>query len=384
MIQQDQIPLSLYVHIPWCERKCPYCDFNSHEGFQTDYQGAYVDALLLDLQSQLQWVGHRRLASIFIGGGTPSLFSGPFIGRLLDGIACQIALAPEAEITLESNPGSAERDRYRDYFNAGVNRLSIGVQSFDDRALQALGRIHSGADTRRAIDLAASAGFSRWNLDLMHGLPGQSTDQAIADISEAIALSNGHLSWYQLTIERNTRFWSDTPELPDEDTLEDIQRAGEGLLAEAGLLQYEVSAYARTGQASQHNLNYWSFGDYLGIGAGAHGKVTTDEGAILRTQRTRSPTDYLTQMASAPAAAPKGAPVSEQQLVGEFVMNALRLREGCRLELFSERTGRPLADLTAAATRAVEAGWLEPLEPGSLCTTALGYRHLDTVVAAFL
>ena len=384
MIQRDQIPLSLYVHIPWCERKCPYCDFNSHEGFQAALQGTYVDALLLDLQSQLHWVGHRRLVSVFIGGGTPSLFDGQFIARLLEGIAHQIGLNPETEITLESNPGSAERDRYRDYYGAGVNRLSIGVQSFDNRALQELGRIHSGADARRAVDFAESAGFSRWNLDLMHGLPGQSVDQASADMAEAIALSNGHLSWYQLTIERNTRFWSDTPALPDEDTLEDIQQAGEALLADAGFVQYEVSAYARSEEASRHNLNYWSFGDYLGIGAGAHGKITTDGGSILRTQRTRSPTDYLAQMTGPTASAPTGVPIPDQQLLGEFVMNALRLREGCRLELFSERTGRPLSDLAAAAAEAVAAGWLEPLDQGPLCTTALGYRHLDTVVAAFL
>ena len=378
------IPLSLYIHLPWCALKCPYCDFNSHEGFSPELQQPYVDALLADLSSQTNELSDRAIGSIFIGGGTPSLFEGQWIARLLDGIRGQLKIADDAEITLETNPGSAERERFAAYRAAGVNRLSIGVQTFQDALLQALGRIHHGDDARRALDMAAHAGFDRWNIDLMHGLPGQTAELAQADLEDAIALSAGHISWYQLTIERNTRFWSTPPTLPNDNALERIQEVGEAVLRDAGFEQYEVSAYSLRSQASHHNLNYWQFGDYVGIGAGAHGKLTHTAGQVTRTQRTRSPADYLSQLQSSHISPPQQKTVATASLSGEFAMNALRLRSGVPLSYFPDRTGLAVEKLLTNASEAIERGWLMDPEDGRFATSALGYRFLDSVVATFI
>ena len=384
MIDPQAVPLSLYIHLPWCTRKCPYCDFNSHEGFTDSLQQPYVEALLTDLDSQQAWWHDRSIHSIFIGGGTPSLFEGRWLGALLEGISIRAKLSRDVEITLESNPGSAERDRFTEYRAAGVNRLSIGVQSFDDRALKALGRIHSGDDARRALDMVAAAEFRRWNIDLMHGLPGQHAQSAASDLTEAVGRSAGHISWYQLTIERNTHFWSTPPVLPDESGLESIQQAGEGVLAEAGLHQYEVSAFSREGEESRHNLNYWRFGDYIGLGAGAHGKISLPDGTIIRTQRTRAPADYLAVTTSSPLSPPRGVAVSPAEKITEFAMSTLRLRSGVPVAHFTQTTGNTVDQLTTAAETAVSRGWLEAPGTGQFVTTPLGYQFLDSVIETFL
>ena len=384
MINPLAVPLSLYIQLPWCTRKCPYCDFNSHEGFSAALQQPYVEALLADLDSQHQWWSDRPIASIFIGGGTPSLFEERWISALLEGIAARATLSSHIEITLESNPGSAESAQFVGYHAAGVNRLSIGVQSFNDDALRALGRVHSGDEARRALDLISDAGFTRWNIDLMHGLPEQDSELAKADLVEALERSAGHISWYQLTIERNTRFWSTPPALPEDSALASIQEAGEAALCDAGLHQYEVSAFAREGEESQHNLNYWRFGDYIGLGAGAHGKVSLPDGAIIRTQRTRTPSDYLALAVSSPMPPPQETTLQTPDRVAEFAMNALRLKSGVPLTLFNQTTGADVEQLIGAAGVAISRGWLEAPSQGQFVTTPLGYRFLDSVIATFL
>ena len=384
MIDPQAVPLSLYIHLPWCTRKCPYCDFNSHEGFTESLQQPYIDALLADLDSQQAWWRDRPIESIFIGGGTPSLFEGRWLGTLLEGVSNRATLSRHVEITLESNPGSAESSRFAEYRAAGVNRLSIGVQSFDDRALHILGRIHSGSEARRALDMVATAGFPRWNIDLMHGLPGQDAQSGAADLTEAVGRSAGHISWYQLTIERNTRFWSAPPALPNESELESIQQAGEAILADAGLDQYEVSAFSREGEESRHNMNYWRFGDYIGLGAGAHGKISLPDGTIIRTQRTRKPADYLAVTTSSPLSPPQGVAISPAEKITEFAMNTLRLTSGVPLSHFTQTTGATVEQLTAAAKTAVSRGWLEAPDTGHFVTTPLGYQFLDSVIETFL
>ena len=384
MIKPASIPLALYVHLPWCTQKCPYCDFNSHEGFSPTLQQPYVDALLSDLDSQLEWLNGRPIRSIFIGGGTPSLFDGEWIARLLGGIGDRLTLSGDAEITLESNPNSADAGHFKRYRRAGINRLSIGVQTFHDHALQSLGRLHSGDEARHALDHIPAAGFDRWNIDLMHGLPGQNATMAEADVAEAIERSAGHISWYELTIERNTRFWSAPPTLPGEDELECIQSRGEGMFQTAGFLQYEVSAYSRKGEESRHNLNYWQFGDYVGLGAGAHGKVTRPAGDIVRTHRTRLPNDYLKLNQRAGMAPPATTTISPQAVIGEFAMNALRLKGGVSLGDFTDRTGLQSADLVAAADEAISRGWVATTAAQQFVATELGYQFLDSTVATFL
>ena len=384
MIDPQGVPLSLYIHLPWCARKCPYCDFNSHEGFTDALQQPYVEALLTDLDSQQAWWHDRSIHSIFIGGGTPSLFEGRWLGALLEGISIRANLSRDVEITLESNPGSAERERFTEYRAAGVNRLSIGVQSFDDRTLKTLGRIHSGDDARRALDIVAAAGFQRWNIDLMHGLPGQDAQSAASDLTEAVRRSAGHISWYQLTIERNTHFWSAPPVLPDESELESIQQVGDAILVDAGLHQYEVSAFSSGGEESQHNLNYWRFGDYIGLGAGAHGKISLADGSIIRTQRTRAPSDYLAVTKSLPLSAPQGVTISPAEKITEFAMNTLRLKSGVPVTHFAQTTGTAVEQLIAAAETAVSRGWVEAPGKGQFVTTPLGYQFLDSVIETFL
>ncbi len=373
-------PLALYIHIPWCVRKCPYCDFNSHAAGPTLPEEEYVDALLADLDADLQHVHGRPLTSIFFGGGTPSLFSDRALGRLLEGVERRVAFAGDIEITLEANPGTFEQAKFKGYRSLGINRLSIGVQSFQEAKLKALGRIHDGNEAIRAADMARAAGFDNFNLDLMHGLPEQSIEDALFDLRTAIAQAPTHLSWYQLTMEPNTVFWSQPPVLPEDDLLWDIQEAGQALLAAEGYAQYEVSAYARSGKQARHNLNYWTFGDFLGIGAGAHAKLSTPVGRIQRTWKTRLPKDYLDPTKAFQA----GERLLEaDELPFEFLMNVLRLTEGAPAELFSQRTGLPLQQLEQARREAERQGLLQADET-RLVATAKGQLFLNDLLQQFL
>lgn len=373
------IPLSLYIHIPWCVRKCPYCDFNSHALCGPIDQDAYVDALLLDLQHEVSRQPLPPIESIFIGGGTPSLFDGAAIARLLQGIAQRTVLAADAEITLEANPGTAEAANFSAYRAAGVNRLSVGLQSLDDGRLAALGRIHSAAEARAAYRMACSAAFDNINLDLMYGLPQQSTAAALDDLGELIDLRPEHISWYQLTLEPNTLFHHQPPPLPDEDRLADMMEAGQSMLADAGYLQYEISAYARDGRQCRHNLNYWQFGDYLGIGAGAHGKLSFPGSHIQRRSKQRQPTAY---MAAAEGAIALERDVSSEELAVEFFLNALRLTEGVPAGLFQSRTGLALHSVAQPLAKARELG-LMLADPARLQPSALGLRYLNDLLALF-
>ena len=345
-------PLALYVHIPWCVRKCPYCDFNSHERGGELPEREYVARLIQDLEAMLPSVWGRRLVSVFIGGGTPSLFSPEAIDELLAAVRARLPLEPGAEVTLEANPGTVEAARFAGFRSAGVNRISLGIQSFDDAKLAALGRIHSAAEARRAVD-AALASFDNVNLDLMYGLPGQSLEAATADIRQAIACGVPHVSAYQLTIEPNTVFYSQRPKLPAHDVSADMQLAIEGALAAAGYEHYETSAFARPGQRCRHNLNYWQFGDYLGIGAGAHGKVSFPD-RVTRHERIKQPAQYLN---SAATVSERVVPVGE--LPFEFMLNALRLVEGFPVTLFQERTGLSPLVIQRNLERAERDGLLE-------------------------
>ncbi|MBV0933280.1 radical SAM family heme chaperone HemW [Marinobacterium weihaiense] len=375
-------PLSLYVHIPWCVRKCPYCDFNSHAAPEQLPEAAYVDALLQDLDTDLPLAAGRPLQSIFIGGGTPSLFSAEAINRLLQGIRQRVPLVKGAEITLEANPGTFEQARFEGYRAAGINRLSIGVQSFNAEHLQRLGRIHNPDEALRAAE-AAVALFPRVNLDLMHGLPGQSIDQALDDLKQALAFNSGHLSWYQLTIEPNTEFHARPPQLPVDESLWAIQEQGQVLLAQRGYDQYEISAYSRPGQQARHNLNYWQFGDYLGIGAGAHGKLShlDDQGRlqIERRHKQRQPKGYLDP--SRRLAGVQPVPVEERAF--EFMMNALRLTCGTPLDLFSQRTGVSVDFVQHLLDQARQKGLLTN-DRTRLAPTLQGRLFLNDLLALFL
>ncbi|CAM3194731.1 coproporphyrinogen III oxidase [Ectopseudomonas mendocina] len=373
-------PLALYIHIPWCVRKCPYCDFNSHAAGPTLPEEEYVDALLADLDIDLQHVHGRPLTSIFFGGGTPSLFSDRALGRLLEGVEQRVGFAPDIEITLEANPGTFEQAKFKGYRSLGINRLSIGVQSFQEAKLKALGRIHDGSEAVRAADMARAAGFDNFNLDLMHGLPEQSIEDALFDLRTAISQGPTHLSWYQLTMEPNTVFWSQPPTLPEDDLLWDIQEAGQALLAAEGYAQYEVSAYARPGKQARHNLNYWTFGDFLGIGAGAHAKLSAPAGRIQRTWKTRLPKDYLDPAKVFQA----GERVLEaSELPFEYLMNVLRLTGGAPAELFSQRTDLPLQQLEQARREAERQGLLQA-DPTRLVATAKGQLFLNDLLQLFL
>ena len=373
-------PRSLYVHSPWCIRKCPYCDFNSHTAAPELPEQDYIAALLADLDLDLIHVHGRQLESIFFGGGTPSLFSAQALQSLLRGIEQRIRFSPTIEITLEANPGTFEQDKFAAYRKLGINRLSIGIQSFQDSKLQALGRVHCAAEAIRAVDMARQAGFDNFNLDLMHGLPDQSADEALADLQTAIDLAPTHLSWYQLTMEPNTVFWSKPPVLPDDDVLWDIQEVGQALLAQHGFVQYEVSAYARHNAIAQHNLNYWSFGDFIGIGAGAHGKLSDPYGHIQRTWKTRQPNDYLNAEKAFLAGR---STLAAADLPFEFLMNALRLTEGVNSSLFSQRTALPLQALHDGLTEARQRGLLDK-NAGRLAATAQGQLFLNDLLQIFL
>jgi len=369
-------PLALYAHIPWCVRKCPYCDFNSHERSGTLPEGEYVEKLLADLEGLLPSVWGRRLTSIFIGGGTPSLFSPRAIDTLLAGIRARLTLEPGAEVTLEANPGTVEAARFRGYRDAGVNRLSIGVQSFDDRMLRALGRIHSAAEARAAIDAALTA-FDNVNLDLMYALPDQDPSMLSSDMQQALACGVPHLSAYQLTLEPNTVFWSKPPELPEHDLCADMQVMVEEILKKSGFEHYETAAFARPGHRCRHNLNYWQFGDYLGIGAGAHGKISFPD-RITRHERAKQPREYLSQKNNL-----SEHQVPSAELPFEFMLNALRLVEGFPVVLFEERTGVPLRVIEKELKEAETKGLLER-DWQRIRPSARGRLFLNELLALFL
>ena len=373
-------PLSLYIHFPWCIRKCPYCDFNSHAVKGALPEAEYIDALIADLEHCLPMIWGRSVQTIFMGGGTPSLFSAAAIDRLLAAIRARVHLLPDAEITLEANPGTFETEKFAGYRAAGINRLSIGIQSFNDRHLQALGRVHNRDEAQQAIDIARSL-FDNFNLDLMYALPQQTLVDALVDIDTAIASGSTHISAYHLTLEPNTAFAAAPPNLPEDDLCADMQEAIEARLAAAGFEHYETSAFARPGRQTRHNLNYWRFGDYLGIGAGAHGKISFPD-RIVRQARHRHPTEYLRTIQQGSALQSEEI-VPLDQLPFEFMLNALRLTGGFELALFTERTVLPLATILPELDRA-EADGLLARDHLRAWPTAKGQRFLNTLLERFL
>lgn len=382
-------PLSLYVHLPWCVRKCPYCDFNSHEFRGEGGRGAlpfdaYVDALVADLDFDLPLAWGRTVQTVFFGGGTPSLFPPEAIDRFLQLASARLRFAPNAEVTLETNPGTVEHGPFAGYRKAGVNRLSFGVQSFDDGCLQRLGRIHSSGEAERAVKAAQDAGFDNCNLDLMYALPQQTLAMAEHDVERAIALQPTHVSHYQLTLEPNTVFAARTPPgIPDEDGAWDMQEACQARLAAAGFAQYEVSAYAREGRQCAHNLNYWRFGDYLGIGAGAHAKLTLGASQqVLRRWKVRHPGEYLLKAGTAAAVGGDDF-LDAQRLPFDFMLNALRLNDGVPMAMFEARTGLPRAAIADTLAVARDRGWLEAGDDW-LRPTELGRRFGNDVIGLFL
>jgi putative oxygen-independent coproporphyrinogen III oxidase len=381
-------PLSLYIHMPWCVKKCPYCDFNSH-GLRSAAPpyAEYIGHLLADLDADRAdfraAVRDRPVVSIFFGGGTPSLFSPELIARLLDGVRERLPLQADAEITLETNPGTVEHGRFDGYLAAGINRISFGVQSFDDDKLKRLGRIHSAGEAEAAVKSAQDAGYENINLDLMYALPQQTLDGALADVEHAVALQPTHISHYQLTLEPNTAFAANPPPLPDDDHAWAMQEACEAKLADAGYGQYEISAYAQPGRRCVHNLNYWQFGDYLGIGAGAHAKLSDATGGqVHRRWKTRGPSAYMESNGGA-ARIGGDSVVGPAELPFEYMLNALRLIDGVPLADFALRTGLPLENIAAALSEARQRGWLRD-DPQRLHTTALGQRFLNDVISGFL
>ena len=380
-------PLALYVHMPWCVKKCPYCDFNSHGLRGEPPYAAYVDALLADLDADRAdfdgALDGRHIVSVFFGGGTPSLFAPELIARFLDGARTRLPFVDHCEITLETNPGTVEHGRFDGYLAAGVNRISFGIQSFDDDKLKRLGRIHSATEAEAAVKSAQDAGFDNINLDLMYALPEQSLLGALADVDRAVALEPTHISHYQLTLEPNTAFAAHPPPLPDDDAAWAMQEACEVRLAEAGYAQYEISAYAKPQRQCEHNLNYWRFGDYLGIGAGAHGKVTdAARQQVLRRWKTRHPNAYLEAGGRLPRIGGHAA-VATAELPFEYMLNALRLIDGVPADDFIARTGLPLDRIAAPLADGQRRGWLES-DPERLGTTPLGQRFLNDVIASFL
>jgi oxygen-independent coproporphyrinogen-3 oxidase len=382
-LQFDRLPpLSLYVHLPWCVRKCPYCDFNSYEARGALPDLEYVDALLRDLRSEIELARGRAIETIYFGGGTPSLFSAAAIARLLGGLKSAATIAADAEITLEANPGAVDVARFAAFREAGVNRLSVGIQSFRNEKLHALGRVHDSAQAEAAVAAARAAGFANVNVDLMYGLPGDDVAGAVADLERAVALEPEHVSWYQLTLEPNTAFERRPPELPDDNVVAKIEEQGRALLAARGYERYEISGYARRGRRCLHNLNYWQFGDYLGVGAGAHGKVTLpDAGQIARRAKTRNPRTYQLQAGNAAATSEERVATREQAAL-EFLMNALRLLDGTTVETFEARAGQPERAIGAARAAGTARGWLSA-EPGRLRATPSGLERLNKLLELF-
>ena len=375
-------PLSMYVHLPWCVRKCPYCDFNSHTAGAAAPKARYIAALINDLELEAERAAGRIIESLFLGGGTPSLFSPSEIAELLDAIRSKFSLAVDAEITMEANPGTVEFGSPAGYRAAGVNRLSVGAQSFDDEMLATLGRIHSSEDISRAVREAQDSGLDNLNIDVMHGLPGQTVAAALSDLQSAIELQPAHISWYQLTLEPNTVFYARPPaNLPDDDLAFEIQEHGQALLQAAGFAQYEISAYASEGRSCRHNLNYWLFGDYLAVGAGAHGKLTTAAG-VHRYQKPANPLQYMNSRESGEVA--PLTPVSPADLVFEFMLNGLRLIGGFREQVFVERTGLTSEALMLATQGARARGLIERSEDGIWRPTELGGRFLNDLQSEFI
>jgi len=373
-----KIPLSLYVHVPWCVQKCPYCDFNSHQAKSSINEDRYVDQLIKDLADQAEYIHDRSITSIFFGGGTPSLFSDKSIGRFLEQAEKQLDFLSDIEITLEANPGTADANYFLGYRSAGVNRLSIGIQSLNDEKLKALGRIHSAKDAIAAVEMARKAGFDNMNLDMMHALPNQSVSEALDDLSKLIELGPEHISWYQLTLEPNTLFYQNPPALPSDDVIAEMMDAGQALLTASGYKQYEVSAYAKNDRCAKHNLNYWEFGDYLAVGAGSHAKLTDSAFNIHRITRMRSPKDYL----ATDNTLSNDRVLIQEELPIEFMLNACRLNKGVSASVFEERTGLSLVDiepmLTAAKTRGLLVENDAVIQP-----TELGHRFLNDLLAIF-
>jgi putative oxygen-independent coproporphyrinogen III oxidase len=377
----ESLPLSLYIHIPWCVRKCPYCDFNSHEAKGPLPEELYVNALLQELDSHLPIVKDRPIISIFFGGGTPSLFSANSIARILAGVSQRIKIASQIEITLEANPGTIDQVRFSHFRDAGINRLSLGIQSLQDEKLKTLGRIHDRDNAMRAITLAKEAGFTNVNLDLMYGLPNQSIEDALHDLQTALSFHPTHLSWYQLTIEPHTLFYHQTPVLPLDDTIWEMQVAGQALIKKNGLQQYEISAYAHSKRECLHNLNYWEFGDYLGIGAGAHSKISDgNTETVTRFSQVKSPRDYLD---ATKRQAQHAKMISEHDLIFEFMLNALRLTQGVPASLFTQRTGLPLQQIEPILITAKQRGLM--LDDSSrLAPTEWGKKFLNDLMELFL
>jgi putative oxygen-independent coproporphyrinogen III oxidase len=387
LIFKEKLPLSLYIHIPWCVRKCPYCDFNSHQAKQASLpEELYVAALMQEFSSRLEFIQDRPIKSIFFGGGTPSLFSAKSIEQILNGVAKNAALETNIEVTLEANPGTIDQVRFMGFRSAGINRLSLGIQSLQDDKLKTLGRIHDRANAMQAIALAKQAGFENFNLDLMYALPKQSLEDALQDIQDALAFGPSHFSWYQLTIEPNTAFYRQPPPLPADDLIWEMQLAGQQVLSEAGFKQYEVSAYANAANIHGecvHNRNYWEFGDYLGIGAGAHSKITDHAaGKVLRFSQVRHPKDYLDGMKRQTLNA---NPLQEKDLIFEFMLNALRLTNGLPINLFSQRSGLEFKKIEPLLAKAKQLGLImDYLETQHLCTTELGMKFLNDLTELFL
>ena len=374
-------PLSLYVHIPWCVRKCPYCDFNSHEARDDIPEDRYIQALIADLEQDLPAVWGRSVESLFIGGGTPSLFSAHGIKQLLSEVRARIPLKPDAEITLEANPGTVDQARFSGFREAGINRLSMGVQSFQDDLLAAIGRIHDGSEALTAIESARRAGFENINLDLMFGLPGQTTPQALLDLQTAMELQPTHLSWYELTIEPNTWFYRHPPVRPDDEVLWEMQTAGRTLLGDADYRRYEVSAYAQPGRQCRHNLNYWQFGDYLGIGAGAHAKISNaTTQTITRTSKEKHPLTYLK---AAHNRISTSTALSVEDVILEFAMNNLRLDSGFSSTAFTCATSLPFSAIETQVQTGIEKGWLTE-NNGHIKTTTQGQRYLNELLQLWM
>jgi putative oxygen-independent coproporphyrinogen III oxidase len=373
-------PLALYIHIPWCVRKCPYCDFNSHEIRREIPEANYIDVLIADLEAALPQIWGRRVYTVFFGGGTPSVFSAAGIERILAAVRARVSLAVDAEITLEANPGTAEMEKFRGFREAGVNRLSLGIQSFNRRQLKALGRIHDDNEARAAIEIAC-ANFENFNLDLMYGLPQQSVNEALADIGTALSFAPPHLSVYHLTIEPNTYFYRYPPALPDDDNAAQMQEGIEQQLASAGYQHYETSAFAQTGAQCRHNLNYWTFGDYLGIGAGAHSKLSLP-GGVMRQARYKQPKQYL-ESALTGNVVQESHDIAVSDIGFEFMMNTLRLDKGFPVALFEERTGLPLTTILNLLEQAEQRGFIER-DHQRIAPTALGRRFLNDLLQIFL
>ena len=383
----EQPPLSLYIHIPWCIKKCPYCDFNSHQANESFEEDKYTNKLYDDFLVELNRLDdkNRELQSIFIGGGTPSLFKGDSFYFLLTRIKSHLKFSENIEITIEANPGAVDSEKFRAYFDAGINRISLGVQSFDDKYLSKLGRIHTSNDAIKSIEVAKSAGFENINLDIMHGLPEQSIEAAVEDLRIAIEQSPSHISWYQFTIEPNTYFYNYPPKLPSENIQDGIFEKGTKILSTHAFSQYEVSAFAQNSRKSFHNHNYWSFGDYLGIGSGAHGKLTLlNENKLIRTNKPKRPDHYMNHAVDS---ATQLREISTEERTIEFLMNALRLKEGFSQNLFEVRTGNEFSVISSKISKLIESGFIETNkihEEDFYCASHKGYRFLNTLLGEFL